>query len=106
MTPGPRTVPMRLHATRRVSFMSGGCPVCGFDGSSVSPADAAVALRTFPRRYRAVLVPPQEEGEHKDPAHRPGVDGWSAIAHAAWAADAITTIAGQLRQVLVVDHPD
>ena len=30
------------------------CPVCGFDAGTVGRADAVVALRTFPRRFRSV----------------------------------------------------
>jgi hypothetical protein len=86
--------------------MTAACPDCGFDGSSVSPADAAVALRSFPRRYRAILIRPQEEDAHKDPARRAGAAGWSALDHAAWAAAAIDTIASQVRQVLIHDAPD
>ena len=32
------------------------CEECGFEYASVSPADAAVALRSFGRRYRAPLT--------------------------------------------------
>ena len=32
------------------------CTSCGFNPGSVSPSDAAVALRSFPRRYRALVA--------------------------------------------------
>ncbi len=80
------------------------CPECGFDGS-VSPSDAAVALRSFPRRYRAVLTLP-DDNEAFDPLRRPGADGWSAVAHAWWAALAFDAATEALHQVLIHDHPD
>jgi hypothetical protein len=81
------------------------CPECGFDDHAVSPADAAVALRSFPRRYRTLFaVPAEDKGE--DPVRRPGAGGWSALSHAAWAALAFDAVAEALHQVLVHDHPD
>src|SRR5436305_3888186 len=81
------------------------CPECGFDDHSLSPADAAVALRSFPRRYRTLLSLPADN-EHKDPVRRAGADGWSAIAHGWWAALAFDAVTEALHQVLVHDHPD
>ena len=81
------------------------CPVCGFDPRSVSPADAAVALRSFSRRYRSLLTVPAEN-EAEDPVRRPGPDGWSAVAHAWWAALSFDAISEALHQVLVHDRPD
>ena len=88
--------------------MSDPCPVCGFEGRTVSPADAAVALRSYPRRYRALLTQPMEdEGDRPDdPARRPGSSGWSAVAHAHWAAMAFDAVSEALHQVLIHDHPD
>lgn len=34
-----------------MTSLSDRCPGCGFDPSSVSPSDASVALRSFPRRF-------------------------------------------------------
>ena len=85
--------------------MSVACPTCGFDGSSLSPADAAVALRSFPRRFRSVLVrPPAQDGD--DPVTRRGSAGRSAMEHAEWAAATIEEIDHQLQQVLVHDQPE
>src|SRR5438477_144547 len=81
------------------------CPECGFDARTVSPADAAVALRSFPRRYHALLALPADN-EVEDPVRRPGAGGWSAVAHAWWAALSCDAITEALHQVLVHDHPD
>src|SRR5581483_2701076 len=100
--PGPISSPMRRPYCGTVTSP---CPECGFDARSVIPADAAVALRSFPRRYRSLLTVPAED-EVEDPLRRPGPDGWSAIAHAWWAALAFDAITEALHQVIVRDHPD
>jgi len=41
-----------------------------FDTSKVSPSDAAVTLRSFPRRFRAVLTLPEDEQRPDDVVHR------------------------------------
>ena len=87
--------------------MSAPCPVCGFDGNTVSPADAAVALRSYLRRYKSVLARPKDqELDADDPALRPGDDGWSATAHALWATIGINAVNEALHQVFIHDHPD
>ena len=85
--------------------MSSPCPDCGFDAGSVSPSDAAVALRSYPRRYRSLLTLP-DENEAFDPLRRAGADGWSAVAHAWWAALSFDAVTEALHQVLIHDHPD
>ena len=74
------------------------CPVCGFDASSVGPADAAAAARSFPRRFRALLVRPDDD----DPeiVHRaPGPGAASAFDHAAAAAAGMAQAAEALARV-------
>jgi len=85
--------------------MADSCPLCGFTDRSVSPADAAVALRSLPRRYRGILVRPEDEQEGDNPVTRPGASGWSAVAHAAYAVDAIDRADEALRATLVHDRP-
>ncbi len=78
------------------------CPACGFDHRSVGPADAAAAARSFPRRFRGLLVRPDED----DPAivHRsPGPGEASALDHAAAAAHGMAAAARSLTQVQVHD---
>lgn len=60
------------------------CDECGFDYPQLSPGDAVVALRSFPRRYRVAFAGFDEDDDvdalvHRRPA--PGV--WSAIEYAA-----------------------
>lgn len=56
------------------------CPTCGFDPATVSPSDAAVAARSLPRRFRAVLTRPDDEVDELLLAR---------LAHATAAADAL-----------------
>lgn len=61
--------------------------------SHLSPDDAAVAVRSFPRRFRAVLARP-DDGQRVDPdelARRVGPDGRSAADHLV-AADAVLAL--------------
>mgnify|MGYP001228438423 CR=1 FL=1 len=80
------------------------CPSCGFDPSSVSPSDAVVALRSFPRRYRELAGPapdgvPASDREHAE--HR-----WEAVVtEAGQAAEAIAALAEDLRRTLIDDRP-
>jgi hypothetical protein len=80
------------------------CPDCGFVEDSVTPADAAVALRSYPRRYRALLVRPDDE-DGAEVIRRPGPDGWSALDHAAHVAMSLDDAAEGLRVVAVEDEP-
>lgn len=87
-----------------MALASGCCPECGFDPPTVSPSDAALAPRSFPRRWRALLVRPDED----DPriVHRTAGDGEpSAVDHAAAAAAGMAASAGALDRVRVHDEP-
>jgi len=84
------------------------CPDCGFAPRTVSPADAAVAVRSYPRRYRALLEPPddeQEPGPEDLVRRRPPGGGWSAIDHAAWVAGVFSLAADALERTRVQDQP-
>jgi hypothetical protein len=73
--------------------------------ATVSPADGAVALRSFPRRYRALFSSLDDDHGPDDLAHRAGSDGHSALDHAAHMARALGLIGQALRQVLVHAEP-
>ena len=80
------------------------CPECGFDPSTVSPSDAAVAARSFPRRFRALLVRPDDRDP--DIVHRrPSGGGLSAAGHALAAAAGMDAAAGALARVRTGDSP-
>ena len=82
------------------------CPECGLDYDTVSPSDAKVAIRSFPRRYRAALAAAMEDDADEGLIRRrpePGV--WSAIEYAAHVADIFETMADIVRDMLQKDHP-
>jgi hypothetical protein len=73
--------------------------------ASISPADGAVALRSFPRRYGALFATLDDDSAPDDLAHRAGADGHAALDHVAHTARALGLIGEALRQVLVQDEP-
>lgn len=87
------------------------CPECGFDARGLSPADAAVALRTLPGRFRALTEPASDDPDSSsgsssgsseaDAAVRRG----GALAAAGQAAEAIAELGEDLRLVLIEDNP-
>lgn len=66
---------------------------------NLSPADAAVALRSLDRRYRGTLVGHDEDEAPDDLAVRPGRDGWSALGHVVAASRAIAAANAALAEV-------
>lgn len=86
--------------------MSSGCPICGFDGTLLSPSDAAVALRSFPRRFRLALAIPDDVDRPDDVIHRrPRSGGLSAMEHAAWVAAALPQADAAFRDVMYRRDP-
>jgi len=93
------------------------CPVCGFDPTSISPADAVVALRSLPRRFReaAGLAAGDPDADADAGRPDPGVAGPGdhdgddhralVLAEAAQAAGAIAALGEDLRRVLISDDP-
>ena len=79
--------------------LRGLCPVCGFRSSTVAPMDAAVALRSFPRRYRERVVAIErlmdDGGELVD----------RGVRHVTDAADALRGYEEYLRKILQTDRP-
>jgi hypothetical protein len=64
------------------------CPECGLDYDTVSPPDAEIALRSFPRRYGEQLgaVLERDDGEALVRT-RPDAQTWSAVEYTAHVAD-------------------
>lgn len=76
----------------------------GLDLSRLSPADAAAALRSFDRRFRAAARPIDDPAVDAW-AHVPGPDGHSALDHVAAAGRTLTLMHHALRQVRTHDEP-
>jgi hypothetical protein len=79
------------------------CPVCGYDASQLTPPDAVVAVRSYPRRFRELF----EEAEERSPGAttRVGRSGRSARDHAARVAAVLAGIDHDLGRVTVSDNP-
>lgn len=69
------------------------------------PADAVVALRSLPRRYRGLFAGLGEDESPDALAHRVGTGGRSALDHIAHASRTLSTAHRTLEQVLVSDDP-
>ena len=82
------------------------CPECGLNYDTVAPSDAAVALRSYPRRYRQALA--VLEGDDRRDAllrRRPQPEVWSALeytAHVGEVEDALATI---VKRMTSESHP-
>lgn len=80
------------------------CAGCGFDARSVAPGDAAVALRSYPRRFRVLLTGLDEKDEVLS-LERPAPDAWSAAEHAASAAAVFARATEALGRVTTTEAP-
>lgn len=64
------------------------CAECGLDYRRVSPSDARVAIRSYPRRYRSALAAAlEDDAEEGIIRRRPDAGTWSALEYAAHVAD-------------------
>ena len=82
------------------------CPECGLDYDSVSPLDATVAVRSFPRRYRAVLIAPRsDDGPDAVFRRRPHPSSWSALEYTAHVADRLDLLGPAILQVMRQNNP-
>ena len=77
----------------------------GLDVSRLSPSDAVAALRSYPRRFRALLASLDEDERPDDLVHRAGPDGLSAVDHTDHVARSLAILGEAMRQVLVQDEP-
>ena len=77
---------------------------CGLDLDTINPPDAVAALRSFPRRYRAVLTGFEDD---EDPEallrRRPDPSTWSALEYAAHVRDVFRLFDDRIRQALSSD---
>jgi hypothetical protein len=80
----------------------------GPDLSRLAPSDAAVALRSLPRRFGAVLRPPMPEDRpagHEDLVQRIGPDGHSAVDHTVHVVRSLALLDRAIEQVLISAEP-
>ena len=82
------------------------CPECGLDYDSISPSDAKVAIRSFPRRYRsAVAGALEDEADDGLVRRRPDATTWSALEYTLHVADLYEAFAPAFRQLYEQDKP-
>ncbi len=72
----------------------------------MSPADAVVALRSYPRRYRALLVRPDDDEGADVVTRRPAAGRWSALEHATHVAQVFEVVAEAVRALRLHDDPE
>ena len=64
------------------------CPGCGLDYDTISPPDAKVAIRSFPRRYRTALAAAlEDESDEGLVRRRPDDTTWSGLEYTVHVAD-------------------
>jgi hypothetical protein len=77
----------------------------GPDVSKLSPSDCVAALRSYPRRYRAIVAPVGGDEKPDDLVHRAGPDGRSALDHVDHVARSVALLGQAMHQVLTQDQP-
>jgi DinB family protein len=82
------------------------CPICGIDYGAILVPDAKAAMLSYPRRYRE-LLPPRDDDPKPDAVirRRPEPTVWSALEYTMHVADVADAIAGIVRDMVAKDHP-
>lgn len=76
------------------------CPGCGLDYGTISPPDAKLAIRSFPRRYRSALAAAlEDETDAGLVRRRPDGTTWSALEYTAHVADLFEHFAEVVRRM-------
>ncbi len=82
------------------------CPECGLEYDTISPPDAAVAIRSFPRRYRAALAGAlEDESDEGLIRRRPDATTWSALEYSAHVADLFELFSSVVRRMYDESDP-
>lgn len=82
------------------------CRVCGFRGATLGPIDAVVAIRSFPRRYRAGFGLVARDPDAEDLlTRRPRPGWWSALELAGHVRDVMHAKEKRLRRVYREQEP-
>lgn len=82
------------------------CDTCGFDPEGLAPGDAAVAVRSFPRRWRELFDAVAERDGGEWLLQEPAGDGWSPLARAVHVTAALDQAADALMQVWERERPE
>jgi S-DNA-T family DNA segregation ATPase FtsK/SpoIIIE len=79
------------------------CPECGLDYDTVSKADAAVAVRSFPRRFAEQLH--RSDGDEPLLRRRPEPSVWSPLEYTAHVRDGFAWMADTVRRMVTETNP-
>ena len=71
----------------------------------MKPPDASAAVRSYPRRYRRLLVRLDDEEGAGIVTRRPAAGEWSALEHAVHVADVMEAVGQAVERVQVLDDP-
>ena len=81
------------------------CPECGIDYDTLAPGDLAVAIRSYPRRFRSALTTfDEQEDEDALIRRKPDAATWSALAYTVHVADVFAWHADAIRRMLDADE--
>jgi hypothetical protein len=84
--------------------VKGRCAECGFDADRTSVPDSIVAIKTFPRRWRAAFA--LMDAEDDDVLRRrPTPAVWSALEYLAHTRDSVAVNGWAMAEALTKDHP-
>src|SRR5947207_13385538 len=86
-----------------MSPVSWTCGEGGLESDSISPRDAAQALRSYPRRYRAVIGPFIDDEDVL--RRRPDPKTWSALEYTAHVADVFESLTPDIVKMVQQDDP-
>lgn len=82
------------------------CPECGLDYATISPPDAKVAIRSYPRRYRSALAAAlDDEADEGLIRRRPDATTWSALEYTVHVADLFELFATIVRRMYDETNP-
>jgi hypothetical protein len=82
------------------------CPECGIDYDALAPGDLAVAVRSYPRRFRSLLTTfDDQEDEEALIRRKPDAGTWSALAYTVHVGDVLSWHADAVRRMLDADDP-
>lgn len=82
------------------------CPDCGLDYDTISPSDAKVAIRSYPRRFRTALAAAlDDEADEGLVRRRPEPTTWSALEYTVHVADLYEFFAAAFRRMYDETNP-
>jgi hypothetical protein len=76
------------------------CSVCGLDPAKISPVDARDAVRSFPRRFRELLVRPDDERLDSLVRRSPSPAELPAIAHGAYVTQRLAELGAAIEHAV------